>query len=175
MPRFVFAFLVTAALLIAPATTRADDPPFIGWSQLLPGLTTRFEPSSETDCAAGRTPCVDAVIRELRRRFDPLAQSCRHDAIFALGYLRTTEEDRRTIEDPTFFEDTRFGNHEDAVFARLYLDAQDAGTAGRTADLPRGWAIASRAAADRTVTAQGTLTLGINAHTARDLPFALAG
>src|ERR1700754_2186958 len=175
MPRFVFALLVTAALLIAPATTRADDPPFIGWSQLLPGVTTRFEPSSENACAPGRPHCAAAVIRELRRRFDPLAQSCRHDAIFALGYLRTTEEYRRTIEDPTFFEDTRFVNHEDAVFARLYFDAQDAWTAGRTADVPPAWAIAFRAAADRTVTAQGNLTLGINAHTARDLPFALAG
>jgi hypothetical protein len=66
------------------------------------------------------------VIRELRRRFDPLAQSCDHDNIFALAYLRTTEEYRRTIDDPTFFEDTAFVNHEDAVFARLYLSAYDA-------------------------------------------------
>jgi len=56
------------------------------------GLTTEFDPSSENDCTAGRTRCVDAVIREMQRRFDPLAQSCDHDSIFALAYLRTTEE-----------------------------------------------------------------------------------
>ena len=65
------------------------------------GLTTEFDPSSENDDTAGRTSCVDAVIREMRRRFDPLAQSCDHDSIFALASLRTTEEYRRTIEDPT--------------------------------------------------------------------------
>lgn len=32
----------------------------------------------------------------------------------------------------TFFADTAFVNHKDAVFARLYLDAFDARHAGRT-------------------------------------------
>ena len=72
----------------------------------------------------------------MRRRFDPLAQSCDHDSIFALAYLRTTEEYRRTIEDPTFFEDTAFVNHEDVVFARLYFDAFDAWHSGRREDVP---------------------------------------
>ena len=111
----------------------------------------------------------------MQRRFDPLAQSCDHDSIFALAYLRTTEEYRRTIEDPTFFEDTPFVNHEDAVFARLYFDAYDAWHAGPPPTSPPAWAIAFQAAADRAVTAQGNLSLGINAHVQRDLPFALAG
>src|SRR6478609_4457976 len=100
MFRLVTGLLLVAALLVAPGAARADDPPYIGWSQLLPGLTTEFNPSSENDCAAGRTHCVDAVIREMQRRFDPLAESCDHASIFALAYLRTTEEYRRTIEDP---------------------------------------------------------------------------
>ena len=174
MSRLVLALLVFAALLITPGTVRADDPPYVGWPQLLPGLTTAFDPSSENDCTAGRIRCVDAVIREMQRRFEPLAASCDHDSIFALSYLRTTQEYRRTIEDPTFFEDTAFVNHEDVVFARLYFDAFDAWHGGRQADVPPAWAIAFRAAEERAVTASGNLLLGINAHVQRDLPIALA-
>jgi Family of unknown function (DUF5995) len=173
MSRLVVGLVLAAALLIAPRAASADDPPYIGWSQLLPGFTTAFNPSSENDCTAGRTRCVDAVIREMRRRFTPLAQSCDHDSIFALSYLRTTEEYRRTIEDPTFFEDTAFVNHEDVVFARLYFDAFDAWHGGSRADTPPAWAIAFRAAAEHAVTASGNLLLGINAHVQRDLPMAL--
>ncbi len=163
-----------AALALAPATARAQDPPYIGWPELLPGFTTGYDPSSANDCKAGRTRCVDAVIREMRRRFDPLATACDHDNIFALSYLRTTEEYRRTIEDPNFFEDTRFVNHEDVVFARMYFDAFDAWHSGRRAETPQAWAIAFQAAADRAVPASADLSLGINAHVQRDLPFALA-
>jgi hypothetical protein len=175
VPRLsVVSLLLAAALLLAPGGARAEDPPYLGWTELLPGLTEEFVPSSENDCTAGRTRCVDAVIREMRRRFDPLAASCDHDSIFALAYLRTTEEYRRTIEDPTFFEDTAFVNHEDVVFARLYFDAFDAWHRGRSAEVPRAWAIAFQAAADRSMPASGNLSLGISAHVQRDLPFALA-
>jgi hypothetical protein len=170
----IVALAATAALLIGSSAARGDDPPYIGWTQLLPGLTTQYDPSSANDCTAGRTHCVDAVIREMQRRFDPLAASCDHDTIFALAYLRTTEEYRRTIEDPTFFEDTPFVNHEDAVFAHLYFDAYDAWHTGHVSNVPPAWAIAFQAAHDRTMTAAGNLSLGINAHIQRDLPFALA-
>jgi hypothetical protein len=174
MSRLCIVGLLLAATLLAPGAARAEDPPHVGWTELLPGLTTEFRPSSENDCAAGRTRCVDAVVREMRRRFDPLAAACDHDSIFALTYLRTTEEYRRTIDDPTFFEDTPFVNHEDAVFARYYFDAFDAWRAGRPEAVPAAWAIAFRAAADRAVTASGNIALGINAHVQRDLPFVLA-
>jgi hypothetical protein len=166
--------LIASLLLLAPGAARAQDPPYVEWTALLPGLTTEFDPSSENDCTAGRTRCVDAVIREMGRRFDPLAAACDHDSIFALAYLRTTEEYRRTIEDPTFFEDTAFVNHEDVVFARLYFDAFDAWHKGRYEAVPPAWAIAFGAADDRAVSASGNLALGINAHVQRDLPFALA-
>ena len=167
-------FLIGLLLLLTAGAARAEDPPYVAWTALLPGLTTEFQPSSANDCAAGRIRCVDAVIREMRRRFDPLAESCDHDSIFALAYLRTTEEYRRTIEDPTFFGDTAFVNHEDVVFARLYFDAFDAWHKGRREDVPRAWAIAFQAAADRSMPASGNLSLGISAHVQRDLPFALA-
>src|SRR5215213_1549855 len=174
MIRLVIGVALSAALMFAPGAARADDPPYIGWTELLPGLTTAYNPSSENACTAGRTACVNAVIREMRRRFDPLAASCDHDSIFSLAYLRTTEEYRRTIEDPTFFEDTAFVNHEDAVFAGLYFDAYDAWHTGRRAAVPPAWDIAFDAAADHAMPASGNLSLGINAHVQRDLPFALA-
>src|SRR5215211_2759393 len=145
--------LVVLLFVAAPVAARAEDPPFVGWTALLPGLTTEYEPSSDNDCAAGRTHCVDAVIREMQRRFDPLAKACDHDAIFSLTYLRTTEEYGRTIADPTFFEDTPFVNHEDAVFARFYFDAYDAWHGDDPAAAPPAWRIAFAAARDREVPA----------------------
>ena len=87
--------------------------------------------TSPDDCIAGRVQCVDKIIRQMTKRFEPLASSCDHDAIFALTYLRVTEEYRRTVESPTFFDDTPFVNHEDVVFARYYFAAYDAWTPGR--------------------------------------------
>ena len=161
--------LVLGAVLLPSGVARAQEPPYVGWTQLLPGLTTQYQPSSENDCAAGRTRCIDALIREMTRRFDRLAASCDHDAIFSLAYLRTTEEYRRTVEDPTFFEDTSFVNHEAAVFGEYYFRAYDDWHAGRSA--PPAWAIAFDAAADRSVSALGNAFLGMNAHIQRDLPF----
>lgn len=166
------------AVLLAVAVTssaRAEDPPFVSWPALLPGLAATYDPSSENECTAGRARCVDAVIREMQRRFDPLAAACDHNSIFALSYLRTTEEYRRTIEDPTFFEDTPFVTHEDAVFGRYYFQAADDWKAGRRADVPPAWAIAFKAADERAMPASGNLSLGINGHVQRDLPFVLAG
>lgn len=159
--------------LARPATAVAEDPPFVGWSALLPGLSLPYDVTSPDDCIAGRVQCVDKTIREMTRRFDPLASSCDHNAIFALTYLRVTEEYRRTIESPTFFDATAFVNHEDVVFARYYFAAYDAWEEERTAYVPPAWRVAFDAASDRAVTANGNLLLGINAHVQRDLPFVL--
>lgn len=169
------AALVLALALSAPSPASATTPPHVGWSDLLPGLSTGYEPSSENACTAGRTSCVDAVIREMDRRFKPLAAACDHGSVFALSYLRTTEEYRRAIDDPGFFQDTRFVNHEDAVFAKYYFDAVDDWSAGRHAEVPPAWRIAFEAASNRAVSASGNLYLGVSAHVNRDLPFVLAG
>lgn len=162
------------ALLGVPASAQAEDPPYLGWSELFPGLAGGFEPSSEDECRSGRSTCVDKVIREMKKAFEPLAKSCDHDAVFALAYLRTTEEYRRTIEDPSFFDDTAWVNHEDVVFARFYSDAYDAWHNGGKKAVPDAWAIAFDAADGRSVSATGNLFLGINAHVMRDLPHVLA-
>jgi hypothetical protein len=170
------ALLVLVLLALArPAPAVAEDPPFVGWSALLPGLSLPYDVTSPDDCIAGRVQCIDQVIRQMTKRFEPLASSCDHDAIFALTYLRVTEEYRRTIETPTFFDDTSFVNHEDVVFARYYFAAYDAWEEGRTEYVAPAWRVAFDAARDRAVSANGNLLLGINAHVQRDLPFVLYG
>jgi hypothetical protein len=152
-----------------------QEPVFVEWSSLLPGLSGGYDPTSEHLCKRGATQCVDAVVREMTRRFDNLAAVCDHDAVFALTYLRTTEEYRRTIEDPAFFEDTAFVNHEDAVFAEYYFRAFDAWHRGDRAATPAAWRIAFDAADRRAVTGSGNMLLGMSAHINRDLPFVLEG
>jgi Family of unknown function (DUF5995) len=174
--RSTLRLALLALLLLAlgrPTAAGAEDPPFVGWSALLPGLSLPYDATSPDDCIAGRVKCIDQVIHQMTKRFQPLASSCDHDAIFALTYLRVTEEYRRTIESPTFFDDTPFVNHEDVVFARYYFAAHDAWKAGRIAEVPPAWRAAFDAARDRAVSANGNLLLGISAHVQRDLPFVL--
>jgi Family of unknown function (DUF5995) len=167
------ALALVLLALVWPATAVAEDAPFVGWSSLLPGLSLPYDADSPDDCIAGRVNCVDKVVRQMTNRLEPLASSCDHDAIFALTYLRVTEEYRRTIESPTFFDDTPFVNHEDVIFARYYFAAYDAWDAGRTEEVPPAWRVAFDAARDRAVSANGNLLLGISAHVQRDLPFVL--
>lgn len=164
------AFLVVA--LAFPGSAAGEDAPFVGWSALLPGLSLPYDPSSPDDCIAGRVQCVDRTIRDMTRRFDALASSCDHNAIFSLIYLRVTEEYRRTVEAP-FFDDTPFVNYEDTVFAHYYFAAFDAWTTARTAEVPPAWRVALDVARARSVSATGDLLLGINAHVQRDLPLVL--
>jgi len=158
--------------LAVPSAAIADDPPFVGWTALLPGLSLPYDPASPDDCIAGRSQCVDKTIRNMTSRFDSLASSCDHNAIFSLVYLRVTQEYRRTIDGP-FFDDTAFVNYEDTVFAHYYFAAFDAWSAARIDQVPTAWRIAFDAAADHAVSAIGDLLLGVNAHVQRDLPFVL--
>ena len=171
------AVLLALVALLLPAgkqPAHADDPIFIDWSSLLPGLIDAYDPSSANDCVAGRPPCVDATIREMRRRFKPLGQSCNHNAVFSLAYLRTTQTYKWARDQPGFFADTPWVNHEDAVFAKYYFNAYDDWAAGRRDQVPQAWQIAFDAAAARRVTGSGNLLLGMNAHVNRDLPFVVA-
>ena len=165
---------VGGALLTMATTARADPPIFIDWASLLPGLTDAFVPSSANDCVAGRPSCVHAVIKEMRRRFEPLGRSCHHDAMFALAYLRTTQTYQWATEQPGFFADVPWMNHYDAVFAKYYFRAYDEYVAGRRASVPQAWLVAFDAAVNRKVSGSGSLLLGMNGHVNRDLPFVLA-
>lgn len=168
------AVVMFTPVLLGSSIAAAEDPLFIEWSSLAPSLTSGYDPTSANECKRGSVKCVDAVIREMTKRFDRLAPVCDHDAIFSLVYLRTTEEYRRTIDDPTFFSDTAFVNHEDAVFASYYFDAIDTWNRGDVVGTPPAWRVAFEAADARSVSAAGDMFLGMSAHINRDLPFVLA-
>jgi hypothetical protein len=166
------ALVAGVVSLAAPA--QADEPTFVDWTSLLPSLTDAYEPTSANDCVAGRSRCLDATIREMRRRFDPLAERCDDNAVFALAYLRTTQTYGWARDQAGFFEDAPFVNHEDAVFARYYFEAWDDWAAGRRTEVPSAWLIAFDSAGGNQVSGSGNVFLGMNAHVNRDLPFVLA-
>ena len=169
--------IVSTLFVIAGAPVAlAEDPQFIEWTSALPTLTDSYDPSSENDCAAGRPKCIDITIREMQRRFTPLGQSCNHNAVFSLAYLRTTQTYKWARDQEGFFVDTPYVNHEDAVFAKYYFDAWDNWYApsGNRNDVPKAWQIAFSAADSKRVNGSGSLFLGMSAHVNRDLPFVLA-
>ena len=169
----VGALVATTALSASPSA--ADDAPlFVAWSDLLPGFSTTYEPGSSNDCTAGRIQCVDAVIREMTKRFDPLAEACDHNSMFALTYLRTTEEYKRSATSEGFFTDPAFINHQDAIFARYYFDAWDNYRSGDLASTSESWQLAFSNADQKNVAGIGNLFLGMSAHVNRDLPMVLA-
>lgn len=153
----------------------ADDPPFVGWTTVMPALTYQYDPNSLDACVAGRVQCVEKTIRVMQDRFDPIAAACSHHAVFALAYLRTTQTYLQYTETAGFLSDPAFVNHEDAAFAQMYFSAFDDWAAGRFDRVPPAWQIALRAADTGQVSGQGDLLLGMNAHVNRDLPFVLAG
>jgi hypothetical protein len=167
--------LVTIGTLGA-SPVHAEDPLFIGWTDLLPSFTTGYDPSSENDCKAGRIQCVDAVIREMERRYDPLLDVCSHSAMFSLTYLRTTEQYRASATTEGFFTDPGFINHQDMVFARYYFDAWDDyyHPNGSSDPVSDSWRIAFEMADGRKVSGTGSMLLGMSAHVNRDLPQVLA-
>lgn len=158
----------------APAAANGyEDPFFLNWPTYLPSAPVGdYEATSGEECRKGQVQCVDKVIREMTKRYNALR--CDHDSTFAFTYLLTTEEYRRAVEDPSFFTDNAFVNHQDAVFARYYFDQFDDWHAGRTAEVSPAWRIAFDAADRKAVTGMGNVFLGMNAHVNRDLPFVLA-
>jgi hypothetical protein len=141
------------------------------------GGAREVEPSPWTPpaiCSSGAVACIDAVVTEMNKRFDPLAADCDHGAPFALMYLRVTEAVGREERTGSLRADRPYLAHLDAVFAELYFDASDAWAAGNREAVPAAWQIAFEAAKRRRVSGIGNLLLGMNAHISRDLPFAVA-
>lgn len=154
-------------------TSRYDDPFFLNWPVHL-GATSpdTYVASTGSECTQGQLSCVDRVIREMTKRYNGLG--CDHDATFAFTYLVTTEEYRRAVEDPQFFTDNAFVNHQDAVFADYYFEQFDDWHRGAVAEVSPAWRIAFDSAERQRVTGTGNVFLGMNAHVNRDLPFVLA-
>ena len=109
----------------------------------------------------------------MTRRLDRSAATCDHNAAFALMYLRVTEGAGGT--EAVRFDDTRYLNHLDAVFADLYFRAFDDWRADRRSRVPEAWRLAFDAADKRQLAGIGDMLVGMNAHISRDLPYGAAG
>ena len=147
--------------------------PVIG---LLPALPVKHVPYAGDVCPDGAPSCIENTIAEMQRRLDTLAASCDHDAVFALAYLRVTENVRDAVESGVF-DDRVWLGQVDAVFAKLYFDSMDAwhsGDPAARASTPKSWQIALQAADDRAVTGLGNFMLAMNAHINRDFSYVLA-
>ena len=173
---FVAAALVGGVLTVplATAPARAADLLYVPWSSYLAGWTDEYIPSSSNDCVAGRSTCIKQTLKELSKVLSDTGQSCTHNAIFALAYLRMTQYYKYTRDIPGYYEDVPFANHQDAVFAKYFTDAYYNWKSGNLAAVPQAWKYAFNAAASKTLTANGDLLLGMNAHINRDLPFVVA-
>ncbi len=173
----VGALVAGTNLIASPASSGAEEyetPMFVPWAELLPSFNSGYDPSSSNICKAGKDQCVDSVIREMARRVQPLDDACDHNVMFALMYLRTTEEYQRSALTPGFFTDPGFINHQDAGFAQQYFDAWDRYRRGDLAAVPDSWEIAFRNADQQKVSGSGNMLLGMSAHVNRDLPHILA-
>lgn len=139
----------------------------------LPGVTLASgrELSSKKVCEVGKPRCVELVIKEMERRYKPLEKQCDHNALFALGYLRTTETFLETLDDINY-DNLASVIREDALFSEYYFRAYDAYHLGANS-VPPAWKQAFDAGQNRSVTSSGNLILGFNAHIQRDLPFVL--
>lgn len=176
--------LAAAVLLAATATVAGvstvqqqagADPLYLEWPALLPGLTDGYDPGSSDVCVSGKVQCIDAAVREMERRYAPLAASCSHQALFALTYLRVTQTYAWSARQPGYYADPAWTTHSVAVFAKYYLRAFDAWTAdNNSAAVPPAWKTAFDAARDGTVSGAGNFFLGLNAHINRDLAYAMA-
>ncbi len=174
--RVGFGRAACLGLMVALLGTTAVRPALAApsWSKIMKTFKPGWDPNSSNVCVRGDITCVEAVVAEMKRRNQPLMDSCDHNAVFSLLYLRTTEEYLRTVKsDPNYFSNTPFVNHEDALFALYYFRAFDDYKAGRMSQVPSAWKIAFDSARDGSTTGGGDLLLGVSAHINRDLAYVL--
>jgi hypothetical protein len=122
-------------------------------------------------CQQGKPECLELVIQEMERRYEPLEAQQDRDGIFALSYLRTTEK-LQQLFDTVGFENPASIVREDALFADYYFEAYDNYHLD-TGNVPQAWQIAFDAAENESVSGTGNSVLGTSAHILRDLPFVL--
>jgi len=170
------AAVVTSFLTITTtaAPAHADLLPYVPWSSYLAGWTDEYVPSSDNDCVAGRSNCLNGTLKEQSRIADDTASTCSHNAVFARAYVRMTQLYGHTRDIPGYYQDVSYFNHVDAVFARYYTDAYYDWKSGDRGNVPQAWLTAFDAAKNKKVSGSGDLLLGMNAHINRDLPYVMA-
>jgi hypothetical protein len=164
------AITILSVLCLCASSSEAAS----SWRSIERTLQPAFDPTSPNPCNNGSLACPTAAVAEMQRRFDPLASSCSHEAVFSLAYLRVTQAYRDAVRaDPHFFFDNAFVNHEDGLFADYYFRAYNAWYGGHPNAAPPAWRIAFRSADQRAVNGMGDLLLQANAHVNRDLAFVI--
>ena len=162
--------VLAGTLSVTPAHAESPLDPVVG---VLPAVPVPHTPYDGPVCTDGDPTCIDDVIAEMEDRLAPLAQSCDHDAIFSLAYLRVTQN-VKAAADSGYFADRTWLTQLDAVFADLYFRTMDTWNAGGKNQVPKAWRIALQAGDDRSMTGLGDFLLNMNAHINNDFPHALA-
>ncbi|KAA1426051.1 DUF5995 family protein [Nocardioides antri] len=176
--------LVLAAASLAPATAADPEPdpdpvrsvvlpPLDTFVGLLPPLPVPGAAYAGDLCRSGSIRCINRVIKRMRARLDVLAASCSHSAIFSLAYLRVTQNVRNAVRSG-YFDDRKWLNRVDTVFADLYFDVTRRWERGRRTNIPGAWRIALRAEDEKAVSGLGNFMLAMNAHINRDFPYVIA-
>ncbi|MEX1008741.1 MAG: DUF5995 family protein [Acidimicrobiia bacterium] len=163
-----FVLAVTTALVALPATPSGAASPPPSWQKIVKTLEPRLDPASKSPCNRGSVTCVDAVLKEMKRRERAFAVKCNHNVMFSYTYRVTTEHVRSGW--PRDFDSPAYIAHMDAIFAKSYFDAYDRWKDGGSG-VSEAWTIALDAARSKSVSGLGDMLLGINAHISRDLPF----
>lgn len=170
--RCLLALALAAGLIAAAAPADAGilDPIV----RILPPAPVPYHPSTELECADGRPSCIDDTIQRMQASYDSLGSVCDHDAVFALAYLRVSQNVRDAL-DQGLFRDPVWLRNQDAAFATDYFDTLANWRSGHHDRVPQAWRIALQTADDGSVTALGNFVLAMNAHINRDFSYVLAG
>ena len=147
----------------------------VNWGTFLPSVPNPNDPTNPDICTSGAPGCVSHTIDKMDQAEDPLTAVCSDDAVFALTYLRTTQTYQWFRNQPGSLADASWVNYEDAVFGSFYFQAFNGWYSNpqQLSWVPPAWQIAFAAADQHSVTADGNLLLGMNAHINADLPFVL--
>ena len=162
---------VTVAIGLVAATAPADAGTLDPVIAILPPRPVPYHPSTARACIDGNSSCIDATIRRMQRNYVSLA--CDHNAVFALAYLRVTQNVRDAL-DHGLFDDPVWLRNLDAEFAKDYFNTLTNWNSGHRERVPKAWRIALQAADDGSVTALGNFLLAMNAHINRDFSYVLA-
>jgi hypothetical protein len=171
MGRAAIASLL-CALALAPGAS-ASEPVNVRWETLLPpvGAEQTRQVTRLSECRRGRLRCMDGVIRRLRRAAD--RYGCDHRAVFPRVYQLLSQELRRYIAQPGFFQDRRYLILEAVMFERFYrLGMRDWET--NPDRVPAAWRVALETWQQGDTVAAQDMLLGINAHVQRDMPYVVA-
>lgn len=137
---------------------------------VLAALPTPYTPYAGTICPRGTNSCIDTVIRTMKARLRPLANSCSDRAIFGLAYLRVTEN-VRDANRHGWFKDPHWLNRLDALFANMYFTTTDRYVHGKS--VPPAWRVALDDTTHQKLTGLGDFMINMNAHINNDFPRAL--